>query len=143
MIDENIKSNSTYFFPYLSAKSNDLMLSRENSFFDTKFTSKEFQLEYNKSFNNQNPMYDTKFTQMLTRTNNINVLMRTEKLICSLDNERIQNNDCYKKLSECLFDILSITSNPSNEKEEYLKALQYQQKLINIMIMFIDSKLNE
>ena len=138
MIDENIKSNSTYFFPYLFAKSNDLMLVER-----TKFTSKEFQLEYNKSFNNKNPMYDTKFTQMLTRTNNINVLMRTEKLICSLDNEKIQNNDCYKKLSECLFDILSITSNPSNEKEEYLKALQYQQKLINIMIMFIDSKLNE
>ena len=32
---------------------------------------------------------------------------------------------------------------PYMEKEEYLKALQYQQKLINIMIMFIDSKLNE
>ena len=143
MIDENIKCNSTYFFPYLSAKSNDLMLSRDNSFFDTKFTSKEFQLEYNKSFNNKNPMYDTKFNQMLIKTNNINVLKRTEKLISSLDYKIIQNNDCYKKLSDCLFDILSITSSPSNEKEDYLKALQYQQKSINIMIMFINSKVNE
>ena len=39
MIDDNIKSNSTVFFPYfLKSHSSEgpLYISRENSFFDTK-----------------------------------------------------------------------------------------------------------
>lgn len=144
MIDDNLKSNSTFFFPFLSSKSNEgpLMLSRENSFFDTKFTSNEFQLQYNKNFSSKNTIYDSKFNQMITKTNNTNVLKKTEAVINSIENQKIKTTDLYKKISDCLFDILFITSNPPNDKEDYLRALQFQQILIDLMIQFVNSKVN-
>ena len=144
MIDDNLKSNSTFFFPFLSSTSNEgaLMLSRENSFFDTKFTSNEFQLQYNKNFSSKKTIYDSKFNQMITKTNNTNVLKKTEAVINSIENQKIKTTDTYKKISDCLFDILFITSNPPNDKEDYLRALQFQQILIDLMIQFVNSKVN-
>lgn len=118
------------------------MLSRENSFFDTKFTSNEFQLQYNKNFSSKNTIYDSKFNQMITKTNNTNVLKKTEAVINSIENQKIKTTDLYKKISDCLFDILFITSNPPNDKEDYLRALQFQQILIDLMIQFVNSKVN-
>ena len=87
-------------------------------------------------------LHDSKFNQMITKTNNTNVLKKTEAVINSIENQKIKTTDSYKKISDCLFDILFITSNPPNDKEDYLRALQFQQILIDLMIQFVNSKVN-
>ena len=49
MIDDSFRTDSI-FPPLVSMNSNNFMLSRDNSFFDTKFTSNEFRLQFNKNF---------------------------------------------------------------------------------------------
>ena len=108
MIDDNIKSNSTVFFPYfLKSHSSEgpLYISRENSFFDTKISSKEFQLQYNKSFNNFNQCIDNKLSQMINKTNYTNILMKVETLLSQM--ETIDNDENYMRLSDSFFELTS------------------------------------
>lgn len=122
MIDDSFRTDSI-FPPLVSMNSNNFMLSRDNSFFDTKFTSNEFRLQFNKNFDS---MLDLSL-----------VLRDADDIINSLDTEKLRAKETYQKISNCLFDILAITSRKNINKEDYLRALQYQQKLIDIMIKYI------
>ena len=65
------------------------------------------------------------------------VLRDADDLITSLVPEKLRVKETYQKISNCLFDILAITNRKNINKEDYLRALQYQQKLIDIMIKYI------
>ena len=67
-----------------------------NSFFDTKFTSNEFRLQFNKNFDS---MLDFSL-----------VLRDADNLITSLVPEKLRAKETYQKISNCLFDILEKTS---------------------------------
>ena len=122
MIDDSFR-NDSFIPPLVSVNSNNFMLSRDDSFFDTKFTSTEFRLQFNKNFDN---MLDFSL-----------VIRNADDLINSLDSEKLRAKETYQKISNCLFDILAITNRKNIGKEDSLRALQYQQKLIDIMITFI------
>ena len=143
MIDDNINSNSTVFFPYfLKSHSSEgpLYISRENSFFDTKISSKEFQLQYNKSFNNFNQCIDNKLSQMINKTNYTNILMKVETLLSQM--ETIDNDENYMRLSDSFFELTSVTSNPPNEREDYLRALNLQNMVLEKMIQYVQKKVD-
>ena len=117
MIDDPFR-NDSFIPPLVSINSNNFMLSRDDSFFDTKFTSTEFRLQFNKNFDN---MLDFSL-----------VIRNADDLINSLDSEKLRAKETYQKISNCLFDILAITNRKNIGKEDSLRALQYQQKLIDI-----------
>ena len=65
------------------------------------------------------------------------VLRDADDLITSLVPEKLRAKETYQKISNYLFNILAITNRKNINKEDYLRALQYQQKLIDIMIKYI------
>ena len=65
------------------------------------------------------------------------VLRDADDLITSLVPEKLRAKETYQKISNCLFDFLAITNRKNINKEDYLRALQYRQKLIDIMIKYI------
>lgn len=145
---EDFTRNQCPFYPYvLNSHSSEgtMFLSRENSFYETKFSSKEFQLQYNKSFktiNSMNQSCDSKLNQMLAKTSSNNVFNLIEECLNSIEEQSaITTNELYMKMSECLLDVLQITFNPPFDKEDYAKALNYQSILVEKMIKFVDVKL--
>lgn len=149
MAEDSTRYNQCSFLPFvLKSHSSEgtMYLSRENSFFETKFSSKEFKLQYNKSFKtikSINQSCDNKLNQMLAKTNYNNVFNRVEEFLNSIEGQSdIVSNDSYMKTSECLLDILHITINPSFDKDDYVKALTFQSVLVDKMMKFVDMKLN-
>ena len=87
-MEESTRSNSGLFIPFfLKSHSSEgtLYISRENSFYDTKISSKEFQLQYNKSFTTFNQCFDNKLTLMLNKTNYANTLNKIEAFLSQPD----------------------------------------------------------
>lgn len=53
MFDEDLTMNSTILFPYLSTNTQNDNLNKDDWFFDTNFSSEEFECEYKKNFKNK------------------------------------------------------------------------------------------
>ena len=143
MIEANIRSNSSIYIPFfLKAHSNNstLYLNRENSFDDKKLSSQEFQLQYNQSFSNLNGRIDNKLTQMLTKTNYSNLFNKIEALLHQPEMKTIDSYQNYLKLSECFFEIVALSNNAQSNREDYLKALNLQNVLIEKMIEYVRLK---
>jgi hypothetical protein len=83
---------------------------------------------------------DSKFYQMISKTNSLNLLNKIENYLNSsyADNNSIES---YMKLATLLFDVISFTSNPPFDKNDYLKALEYQYILIEKMINSVQHNL--
>ena len=83
---------------------------------------------------------DSKFYQMITKTNTLNLLNKIEN---NLNSSYIDNNsiESYMKLATLLFDVISFTSNPPFDKNDYIKALEYQCILIEKMINSVQHNL--
>ena len=83
---------------------------------------------------------DSKFYQMITKTNTLNLLHKVENYLNSsyIDNNSIES---YMNLATLLFDVISFTSNPPFDKNDYLKALEYQYILIEKMINSVQHNL--
>ena len=141
MIEDNIKSNSSIFIPFfLKSHSSDgtLYLSRENSSYDTKLSSQEFQLQFGQSFSNLNGGVDNKLTQMLSKTNYSNLFNKIESILQEM--KSVDSYQNYLKLSECFFEIVALNNNSQSDREDYLKALKMQNVLIGKMIEFVKKK---
>ena len=141
MIEDNIKSNSSIFIPFfLKSHSSDgtLYLSRENSSYDTKLSSQEFQLQFGQSFLNLNGGVDNKLTQMLSKTNYSNLFNKIEAILQEM--KSVDSYQNYLKLSECFFEIVALSNNSQSDREDYLKALKMQNVLIGKMIEFVKKK---
>ena len=141
MIEDNIKSNSSIFIPFfLKSHSSDgtLYLSRENSSYDTKLSSQEFQLQFGQSFSNLNGGVDNKLTQMLSKTNYSNLFNKIEAILQEM--KSVDSYQNYVKLSECFFEIVALSNNSQSDREDYLKALKMQNVLIGKMIEFVKKK---
>ena len=141
MIEDNIKSNSSIFIPFfLKSHSSDgtLYLSRENSSYDTKLSSQEFQLQFGQSFSNLNGGVDNKLTQMLSKTNYSNLFNKIEAILQKM--KSVDSYQNYLKLSECFFEIVALSNNSQSDREDYLKALKMQNVLIGKMIEFVKKK---
>ena len=141
MIEDNIKSNSSIFIPFfLKSHSSDgtLYLSRENSSYETKLSSQEFQLQFGQSFSNLNGGVDNKLTQMLSKTNYSNLFNKIEAILQEM--KSVDSYQNYLKLSECFFEIVALNNNSQSDREDYLKALKMQNVLIGKMIEFVKKK---
>ena len=141
MIEDNIKSNSSIFIPFfLKSHPSDgtLYLSRENSSYDTKLSSQEFQLQFGQSFSNLNGGVDNKLTQMLSKTNYSNLFNKIEAILQEM--KSVDSYQNYLKLSECFFEIVALSNNSQSDREDYLKALKMQNVLIGKMIEFFKKK---
>ena len=141
MIEDNIKNNSSIFIPFfLKSHSSDgtLYLSRENSSYDTKLSSQEFQLQFGQSFSNLNGGVDNKLTQMLSKTNYSNLFNKIEAILQEM--KSVDSYQNYLKLSECFFEIVALSNNSQSDREDYLKALKMQNVLIGKMIEFVKKK---
>ena len=141
MIEDNIKSNSSIFIPFfLKSHSSDgtLYLSRENSSYDTKLSSQEFQLQFGQSFSNLNGGIDNKLTQMLSKTNYSNLFNKIEAILQEM--KSVDSYQNYLKRSECFFEIVALSNNSQSDREDYLKALKMQNVLIGKMIEFVKKK---
>ncbi len=141
MIEDNIKSNSSIFIPFfLKSHSSDgtLYLSRENSSYDTKLSSQEFQLQFGQSFSNLNGGVDNKLTQMLSKTNYSNLFNKIEAILQKM--KSVDSYQNYLKLSECFFEIVALSNNSQSDREDYLKALKMQNVLVGKMIEFVKKK---
>ena len=141
MIEDNIKSNSSIFIPFfLKSHSSDgtLYLSRENSSYDTKLSSQEFQVQFGQSFSNLNGGVDNKLTQMLSKTNYSNLFNKIEAILQEM--KSVDSYQNYLKLSECFFEIVALSNNSQSDREDYLKALKMQNVLIGKMIEFVKKK---
>ena len=141
MIEDNIKSNSSIFIPFfLKSHSSDgtLYLSRENSSYDTKLSSQEFQLQFGQSFSNLNGGVDNKLTQMLSKTNYSNLFNKIEAILQEM--KSVDSYQNYLKLSDCFFEIVALSNNSQSDREDYLKALKMQNVLIGKMIEFVKKK---
>lgn len=142
-MEENTGNNSGIFFPFfLKSHSSEgpMYISRENSFYDTKISSKEFQLQYNKSFTTSNQCIDNKLTVMLNKTNYANTLKKIEAILSQPDMQTVPDTVGYKKVSELLFELSSFVNNPPLDKEDQLRVLQLQNVLIDKMIQFVKTK---
>ena len=53
MFYEDLTMNSTILFPFLSTNTGNEKQSNDNWFFDTNFSSEEFECEYKKNFKNE------------------------------------------------------------------------------------------
>jgi hypothetical protein len=125
------------FFPFLIHSFSDdrtTYLSRNNSSLS--------------NLDNSNTIIDTKFNQMMIKTTYCNILYKTELLLQTIQNGNyfpLSNDQMYFKLSAFLFDIMKIVNDSvyaKSNKDDYLKALMYQQIIIDIMINVLQSKLN-
>ena len=85
---------------------------------------------------------------MMIKTTYCNILYKTELLLQTIQNGNnfpLSNDQMYFKLSVFLFDIMKIVNDSvyaKSNKDDYLKALMYQQIIIDIMINVLQSKLN-
>ena len=95
LLSNALSSNTEYSLIFVRFR-NNFLLSRDNSFFDTKFTSNEFRLQFNKNFDS---MLDLSL-----------VLRDADDLITSLVPEKLRAKETYQKISNCLFDFLAITN---------------------------------
>ena len=142
-MEESTRSNSGFFIPFfLKSHSSEgtLYISRENSFYDTKISSKEFQLQYNKSFTTFNQCIDNKLTLMLNKTNYTNTLNKIEAFLSQPDIQTVPDIVGYKKISELFFELSSYVNNPPLDKEDYLRVLKLQNVIIDKMIQFVKTK---
>ena len=141
MIDDNSSKPNFFFIPQLvpySRSNETFMMGRGDSFFETSFLSKELHMGNDKPIN-LNTNHDTKFNLMLVKTNISNALRKVENLVSAL--EEISTLEKYNQISEMLFEIISITTNPLTTKDDCYKALSYQEILIEKMISFINRKI--
>mgnify|MGYP001774085685 CR=1 FL=1 len=141
MIEDNIKSNSSIFIPFfLKSHSSDgtLYLSRENSSYDTKLSSQEFQLQFGQSFSNLNGGVDNKLTPLLSQTHYSNSFNKIAAILQEM--KSVDSYQNYLKLSECFFEIVALNNNSQSDREDYLKALKMQNVLIGKMIEFVKKK---
>ena len=66
--------------------------------------------------------------------------MKVEALLTQL--ETVNNDENYMKLSDLFFELTSVTSNPPNEKEDYLRALNLQNMVLEKMIQYVQKKVD-
>ena len=83
---------------------------------------------------------DSKFYQMISKTNSLNLLNKIENYLNSSYDDN-NSKESYMKLATLLFDVISFTSNPPFDKNDYLKALEYQCILIEKMINSVQHNL--
>ena len=83
---------------------------------------------------------DNKLTQMLTKTNYSNLFNKIEALLHQPEMKNIDSYQNYLKLSECFFEIVALSNNAQSNREDYLKALNLQNVLIEKMIEYVRLK---
>ena len=77
---------------------------------------------------------------MINKTNYTNILMKVETLLSQM--ETIDNDENYMRLSDSFFELTSVTSNPPNEREDYLRALNLQNMVLEKMIQYVQKKVD-
>ena len=66
--------------------------------------------------------------------------MKVETLLSQM--ETIDNDENYMRLSDSFFELTSVTSNPPNEREDYLRALNLQNMVLEKMIQYVQKKVD-
>ena len=66
--------------------------------------------------------------------------MKVETLLSQM--ETIDNDENYMRLSDSFFELTSVTSNPPNEREDHLRALNLQNMVLEKMIQYVQKKVD-
>ena len=113
MFDEDLTINSTILFPSLSMNTGNEKQTSDNWFFDTNFSSEEFEYEYKKNFKNED--VEKLNINKKSNTKEYSIINHAHRLLNSLENSIIE-------FSECLFYLLFINdmgniNNTSNQAQ--------------------------
>lgn len=138
MLEENVYSNQIFdsLTSYSQSYEPDICLNQKNSFYDTKISSNDFQLEYNKAFNDYNQTTHDDNTHDIEPSSNY-LFGKVNQLLTSI--QAPITNETYIQLSEYLCELSHITDNQSSVCDtDYTKALMYKSAVVNKMMEYLE-----
>ena len=104
------------------------------------FKFKNFKSFYNLNELSLQATKDNELKEINTFNVDENLFNKIEALLHQPEMKTIDSYQNYLKLSECFFEIVALSNNAQSNREDYLKALNLQNVLIEKMIEYVRLK---